>query len=244
MLDLSDITLVTIDGSGNPGETKRGTDRDTNNIFDVIDICTRRINFGSVIHITASDTVQNKSNINTVWHIDKLSYPEYNAFCISNLNQYVKTKFCLIVQTDGFICNPAGWTNDFYNYDYIGCPWIDESGNNPFSWIPEPKSKYQVGCGGFSLRSKHLLEIGSYIDKDIILKMAHNGVGEDVMICIIYRQFFENNDCKFPTPEFAKKFALGSTPYHALPPGALNTTFGFHAGTYIPEAEKIMASYE
>lgn len=244
MLNLSNVTLVTIDGIGDPGKTRRGTDRDGNNIYDVIDICTRRINFGEVIHITAAEEIPNKLNVTSFYNINKLSYPEYNAFCITELDNYIKTDYCLIVQSDGFICNPAGWKDEFLNYDYLGCPWIDESGNNPFSWIPEPRDKYLVGCGGFSLRSKKLLSLGSNLDKKFILNLANRGMGEDVIICITLRNYFENNGCIFPTAEFAKSFALGSTPYDALPKDALKSTFGFHSGAYIPEAEKMMSLYE
>ena len=50
------------------------------------------------------------------------SYADYNKRCVSELNNYFDTDFCLIVQFDGKIINPSAWTNDFFNYDYIGAP--------------------------------------------------------------------------------------------------------------------------
>lgn len=219
MVDLSKITLVTIDGTG----------KDTEKLLNVIDICTRKINFGEVILITADDTIQSTDKIK-IHKISKMSYPEYNTFCITDLNYYVNTEFCLIVQTDGFICKPTNWIDEFYEYDYIGCPWIDAEPGY-FPWVTEPK--YQVGCGGFCLRSKKLLQAGANLTRDFVSRMTSAGMGEDVIICVALRNYFEYMKCKFPTGEFAKKFALGSAT--ELKPNELETTFGFHSGKYIPE---------
>jgi hypothetical protein len=55
-----------------------------------------------------------------------------------------------VVQYDGMAANKMHWSDDYYNYDYIGAPWPDR-----FTWIrPEEK----VGNGGFSLRSMKLIE--------------------------------------------------------------------------------------
>lgn len=223
LIDLSKITLVTIDGTGN----------DTEKILDVINICTRKITFGEVILITADPNIESTSKIK-VHKISKMTYPEYNTFSITDLNFYVNTEFCLIVQTDGFICKPTNWTNEFYNYDYIGCPWMDAAPGY-FPWVTEPK--YQVGCGGFSLRSKKLLQAGANLNKEFISKMTNSGMGEDIIICVSLRNYFEQMDCKFPTGEFAKKFALGSA---VLKPNELETTFGFHSGEFIPMVSKMI----
>lgn len=227
MIDLSKITLVTIDGTG----------KDTANLLDVIDICTRKIKYGAVILITADENIHSNDKM-TVHRIKRMTYPEYNAFCISELNSYVNTEYCLIVQTDGYICKPTNWTDDFYKYDYIGCPWMD-AGPGFFPWVTEPK--YQVGCGGFCLRSKKLLQAGANVDKQLVSKLAHAGIGEDVIICVYFREYLENCGCVFPTGEFAKKFALGSSPVTIE---QLETTFGFHNGQYIPMVEKIIERWD
>lgn len=227
MIDLSKITLVTIDGTG----------KDTAKILEVIDICTRKVKFGSVILITADHNLESNDKI-TIHKIEKMTYPEYNTFCITELNSYVNTEFCLIVQTDGYICNPRNWNDEFYNYDYIGCPWMD-AGPGYFPWVTEPK--YQVGCGGFCLRSKKLLQAGANLNKEFISRMSNAGMGEDIVICVSLRNYFEKMDCVFPTGEFAKKFALGSAP---VTEEQLENTFGFHNGTYIPMVTNIIKKWD
>lgn len=227
MIDLSKITLVTIDGTG----------KDTEKILNVINICTRKINFGEVVLITADGALESTDKI-TIHKIKKMTYPEYNTFCISDLNSYVNTDFSLIVQTDGYICNPYNWSDDFYDYDYIGCPWMDAAPGY-FPWVTEPK--YQVGCGGFCLRSKKLLEAGSKLNREYISRLTHSGMGEDILICVALRDYFENTDCKFPTGEFAKKFALGSAP---VTEEDLKNTFGFHNGSYIPLVTNIIKNWD
>lgn len=226
MIDLSKITLVTVDGTG----------KDTNKLLNVIDICTKKIKFGEIALISADENIKSFEGI-TVHKINRMTYPEYNAFCILDLNKYVNTEYCLIVQTDGYICKPSNWKNEFFNYDYIGCPWMDAAPGY-FPWVTEPK--YQVGCGGFCLRSKKLLEAGSRINRDIVNNLAHRGIGEDVIICVTLRDYFEKSGCEFPTGQFAKSFALGSAP---LKENELETTFGFHSGDFIPLVDKMMENW-
>jgi hypothetical protein len=223
MIELSKITLVTIDGTG----------KDTEKILDVIDICTRKIQFGSVILITSDKNIKSNDKI-IIHNIENMSYPEYNTFCITDLNSYVNTDYCLIVQTDGYICKPTNWTDEFFNYDYIGCPWIHMKPGH-FPWVIEPK--HEVGCGGFCLRSKKLLQAGANLNKEFISKMTNSGMGEDIIICVSLRNYFEQMGCIFPTGEFAKKFALGSM---LVTEQELETTFGFHSGLFIPMVSKII----
>lgn len=86
---------------------------------------------------------------------------------IKELNKYIETSYVLIIQYDGFILNPDAWTDEFLEYDYIGAPW----------WYTDDCN---VGNGGFSLRSKKLLEI--LANDDSILE-THP---EDHHICRTY----------------------------------------------------------
>ena len=68
---------------------------------------------------------------------------DYNQFILKDLNSHITTDFVLVIQYDGFVINPHKWDIKFSEYDYIGAPW---------PWAKD----YQVGNGGFSLRSKKL----------------------------------------------------------------------------------------
>ena len=139
--------------------------------------------------------------------IEKLTYESYNSFVLHNLHQYVDTEFCLIIHNDGFVINPHLWDNDFLNYDYIGAPW------KPIEYFRINR----VGNGGFSLRSKKLMDLCKYMD-------SHGH--EDITISLRYKSALEQHGCIFAPVEVAMKFSLESR----IPECDfdLNNSFGFH----------------
>jgi hypothetical protein len=126
----------------------------------------------------------------------------YNEFLMKGLHGFIETDFVLIVQWDGFVINAANWLPVFLDYDYIGALW---------PWQP---SGYQVGNGGFSLRSKKLLR--ALQDSRVV---SHHP--EDLAIGQTYRDFLEH-DClvRFAPPQIADRFSFERHP-HAQ-------SFGFH----------------
>jgi hypothetical protein len=47
-------------------------------------------------------------------HIRELSGMEdYSNFMIRDLNDYIDTAYALVIQWDGFVVNPAAWTDEF-----------------------------------------------------------------------------------------------------------------------------------
>ena len=133
-------------------------------------------------------------------------YEEYNRFMLKHLYFHIETDFVLSVQFDGFIMNPAAWSEEFLHYDYIGAPW-------PCTW-----KEYAVGTGGFSLRSKRLLK--ALQDDRIVL--PRNPVAEDLCICRTYRSILEvHHGIRFAPVEAAARFCYESGPFVA-------DTFGFH----------------
>lgn len=148
------------------------------------------------------------------------SLQEYSLFVLSELTKYVDTEFALIFQHDGFILNPDAWTDEFLNYDYIGSPWNDRF--IKYARKVQPTNYdfiTNVGNGGFSLRSKKLLEMTT--DNDLVgfnIKIAN--AGEDVYICLWYGQILNALGIKFAPPEIAEKFSVEFQKW--------NGSFGFH----------------
>ena len=132
-------------------------------------------------------------------HVGVNSFESYSRFCVKELDACIDTPFCLIIQHDGFVVNSAMWTDEFLNYDYIGAVWW-HVGN-------------RVGNGGFSLRSKKLLQIGKELNIT-----EYNP--EDKIICISQREAYENRGCKFAPFEIANKFSIENSHYQGQ--------FGFH----------------
>jgi ADP-heptose:LPS heptosyltransferase len=151
------------------------------------------------------------SNVNVsgdarVISIDKIASIEgYNNFLLKSLHEHIKTEYVLILQWDGYIVNPSIWTNDFLNYDYIGAVWPQYEGIN------------SVGNGGFSLRSKKLLDatLDGHFHREV-------DESEDNALCRTNRQFLES---KYSI-SFAPEIVANLFSYEQVPPKHL--TFGFH----------------
>lgn len=137
--------------------------------------------------------------------IPKLTHDTYSQFMLHELYKYVDTEYCLTIHDDGFIINPHLWDDEFLEYDYIGAPWKNYGQIN------------RVGNGGFSLRSKKLINLCRYMDSQ-----GH----EDGTICLRYKNALEQHGCKFAPVEVAMRFSLESR----IPECDfdLNNCFGFH----------------
>ena len=73
------------------------------------------------------------------------SQTEYSRFMLRELGPYIRTDYVLVVQWDGFVLDASQWRSGFLDYDYIGAPW-------------PVHDRFEVGNGGFSLRSRRLLD--------------------------------------------------------------------------------------
>lgn len=151
---------------------------------------------------------------------DSLDYPiikiapmkskqEYSKFIFKNLNYFVASEFVLLIQHDGFVVNYKAWTDEFLKYDYIGASW----------WYDD---ELVVGNGGFSLRSKKLLEVCAHDD---VMTEIHP---EDHAIGRIYRRYLEqHHGIKFAPKEIADRFSIEA--FGLKPPAnKYNGSFGFH----------------
>ena len=150
----------------------------------------------------------------TFFEIPKIhSLFDYSNFVLHKLSDYIDTKFCITIHVDGFICNPNMWMDEFLNYDYIGAPWKASQffvdANNPAS---------RVGNGGFSLRSKKLLELCKQIPLS-----GH----EDVNICSYNRKSLEEKGINFAPLDVAAKFSTEEL-CEDLSHSSKISSFGFH----------------
>lgn len=136
-------------------------------------------------------------------HIDSIiSKTQYSEFILKQLSKYITTDYVLISQWDGYIINFHKWNDEFFNYDYLGSPWWWKN-NITYG-----------GNGGFSLRSKKLLNLTTTLD--------YNGdVPEDEFICVTQLNTLLNNGMKFATKEFSKTFAVENE--------VGEESFGFHS---------------
>jgi hypothetical protein len=213
MIDIKKVTLVTVDGVDPEKATK------------ILQYSCRDILFEDIKVITFKEPSNLSDNIKFI-KINKLDRDGYNRFIAKDLFKYINTDFCITVQLDGFILNANMWSEEFLNYDYIGAPWptdlIDAVLANKYQ--RPPIGHPWIGNGGFSLRSRRILEEAS--------KFSWPGGGEDNLFCIDLRDHMESIGLKYAPIDLSLKFSM-ETPLvegidrHLLPID-FSKHFGFH----------------
>ena len=254
MLNLKNVTLFSIfvpwDKSKisqkniQDGEIEKTLNDGVNQTIKALYTCMERVNFSSVKFITSRSVIDEFGEellsdgiICQESNISVENMKDYSRFMIYHLNDYIDTEYVLTIQHDGFIINPDAWRDEFLNYDYIGAPWPwrEQGFVTPFG------EHISVGNGGFSLRSKKLLEVPSRVEVPFdVVAMNHFykmfgavNWNEDGNICVHNRHIFEEQGCKFAPVEVAKYFSYES-------PLDINRgiiPFGFHGN--VPQGIEI-----
>lgn len=147
-----------------------------------IDKCMEQCDFGAVKLLCRNAALRHAAICPPIRSLE-----DYSKFMVRGLWKYVETSHALVVQSDGYILNGEAWNPEFLEYDYIGAPWLPSNA---------------VGNGGFSLRSRKLLEL-----------LARHPLGgtphpEDSHICIRHRKTLEDLGIKFAPLELARRFAF------------------------------------
>ena len=188
-----------------------------------------RVRFKSVKLITPKLP---KINIGK-FHIEKPidsnldSMQAYNNYIIYQLSEHIKTKYCLVIQADGYVIKGKKWQSNFLEYDYIGAPWP----LTPNKYIDPFGNAQRVGNGGFSLRSKKLLEvprkqkiIWDVNHGDFYKHFGQKSSSEDGIICVHNRHRYLSEGCIFAPLDVAIAFS------RELPIDEIHDpeTFGFH----------------
>ena len=183
-------------------------------------ISSENIDFGAIKLLTSAQPKIKYPDIEYV-PIKPMTNYEYNKTIAEDLHKYFETTHCLVVQADSFVVNHKLWKDEFLKYDYIGAPWSDELVINQNLVLNVKKNP--VGNGGFSLRSRKLVQATAKIDYDS-LKFPLKS--EDVIIChYLYNKMIEEG-VKFAPPKLAAQFSIENVNnlYGQNP----DSVFGFH----------------
>ncbi len=190
--------------------------------------CARCVEFGAVKMLSSTLPRIRQPEIEYV-QIGQMDFRDYSRFIIEGLNAHVGTSHCLIVQGDGFIVDPARWRDQFLDYDYIGAPWPEyvgvHFGNGRFLM-----NKNRVGNGGFSLRSKRLLEATSRLKFD---SYHFPLMSEDVLVCHYLYDEMCSAGIRFAPPETAAVFSIESVGIYGQ---SFDSVFGFHGKHWLSQA--------
>lgn len=161
------------------------------------------VHFGRCILLTDKrpDTIDPRISVKFIEPIR--SARDYSIFVLKELVDHIDTDHVLLCQWDGFVTDPAAWDEDFLRCDYIGAIW------------PQFADGRVVGNGGFSLRSRRLLQ--ACRDPGFVVEHP-----EDVAICRTNRTMLEErHSCRFAEPALAASFSFERQ-------RSARSTFGFH----------------
>jgi hypothetical protein len=138
---------------------------------------------------------------------------DYSEIVLKQLWTYVETDHVLVIQWDGMAINKGLWTDEFLKYDYIGSIW------------PWPQQGINMGNGGFSLRSRRLIDAC----RNTEIKLGgFAGQNEDIAICVEHRKLLqEQYKIQYAPEEIARQFATENE-------WLGRKTFGFHGMWNIP----------
>lgn len=164
-----------------------------------------KVHFGAAVLFTCPDhgltDIPTDIRIVEVSHINSIE--AYSHFLLKEMAPFVQTSHQLIIQWDGYVLDPDMWRGSYLDMDYIGAVW------------PQYDDAHRVGNGGFSLRSRKLLD--ALTSPDIT---PHHP--EDVCIARAYRTLLEQRwGIRFASESLAHEFAFErerKTP----------SSFGFH----------------
>jgi hypothetical protein len=198
MLTLPDVTLVCIDGAYHDLSAL------------AMQTCLKHATFGDVM--TFSDRPILREAANMMCRINSLD--DAMRVLWYTVPQVVKTSHFLVMQWDSWIINPQQWFNEFLAYDYIGAPW----------GYPH----YNIGNGGFSLRSTRLAR---FLAGNKLAYPIHHP--EDDWLCRMYRHGLETKGFRWPPDDMALRFSFECTG-----PVDAGKHFGFHCLRNFPYVMK------
>ena len=171
--------------------------------FRALQYSMRGINFGSVKLLTNAEVSETRTAGVDIVKIPTLDYEGYNKFIVYELSKHIDTDYAIIAQDDGYIINPESWRDEFFEYDYIGAPF--PLPKDDFSFRDRKGNIFRTGNGGFSLRSKGILELATKLN--LPWEPFHGYYNEDGFFCANNRHIYEENGFKFAPVEVAKHFS-------------------------------------
>lgn len=175
----------------------------------VLDHCKSFADFGDVKMLTSREVeYQHRQEI-----VQLNSLIAYSVFMLTRLHEYIETDHVLIVQRDGWILNPGSFDPAWLNLDYIGPLFMQYD---------------KVGSGGFSLRSRRLMQYMASVMPDWDGTQSH---AERIQKTLNYYEDgvisigSHSGRFKIGSKEQAANFAQGG---NRNPEYFRSTPFGFH----------------
>ena len=177
-----------------------------------------QVEFGACLLFTDAVVMPSRAEITVVPITPITSAAAYSQFLLSRMVDHIETSHCMIAQWDGHVLDAEAWRPDFLDYDYIGASW------------PQFTDGYDVGNGGFSLRSRAMMENCRHPD----FQSFHP---EDIAIGRGNRGWLESRGMRFPSRALADCFSAERA-------GDPSASFGYHGVWHMIRAIGVEAFWD
>lgn len=207
-INLPDVTLIAIDSTNR-----------IQNTIKALEISSRDISFGEVKLLShrKPNNLPDFISFERCMQIENIN--DFNLYMFREMGKHVSTSHCITVQDHAYIIHPELWDDAWLEYDYIGAPWAYRED----AYICHDTGEHvRIGNGGFSLRSKKLLDIPK--QNNMPLLQEQGWFNEDGNICVYHRVKMLELGIKYAPIEIAARFSY-ENPVHE---NEGLKTFGFH----------------
>jgi hypothetical protein len=183
-----------------------------------IEICREHIDYGEVLFISHEKPENLPSDIKYIFYPEINNIMDFNHLMFSLVGQFISTSHALFCQDHAFVLNHHLWRDEWLRNDYIGSPWPVV----PNAYLTDSGERVRVGNGGWSLRSRFLMNIPRL--NNIPLQHRQNYWNEDGNICVYNRDKFLDLGVKYGTLKEAVRFGYENP----VPENQGIISFGFH----------------
>lgn len=209
-INLPDVTAVAVDCTDRIRDT-----------LSALKKSAEHINFGEIVLLSNRKPYLTKElpDFYTYKHIKKIeNINQYSEFMFKELYKYIDTDFALTIQDHAYVLHPDVWDNEWLTYDYLGGLWLYKKD----AYIANTGEHVRNGNGGFSLRSKKLMELPSVMGWG--MREEQGFKNEDGQINCYWRKEMLGQGIRYAPTEASARFSyenLMSENYGIKP-------FGFH----------------
>jgi hypothetical protein len=141
----------------------------------------------------------------------KVDYLQYSVFMMHALQAFIDTEYALIVQDDGWVLHGHNFTEDWYQYDYVGAPShcgkVGDKFYLKFTWM-QFADRLVVQNGGFSLRSKRFMQAPNHYGIVHMQAQEIHSWNEDAQLSCLMRPTFESLGFRYASESKAKDFSI------------------------------------
>ena len=204
--NLPDVTLLAISSIQIPAT------------INALALCASMMDFGA-IKLLSHEKPEDLPTFITYENCSRItSSRDFDFYAFEELGKHVQTSHMLMVQYHAWILRPELWRDEWLEYDFIGAPWYEA----PEFISLSTGEMVRVGNGGFSLRSKKLLDMPKKLGIHTISDRGYTN--DDGLINSYYRKLFLENGIHYPDVHVASVFSHEND----IPENKGIPTFGFH----------------